>query len=223
MSPINIQLVKDSTNLELKELFGNITLREKQDTLIKINYPTYITGNKLKYKVEYGDLSRKIESNKFAYPFPKGKEYKIIQGNNGRFTHNTIYSKNAIDFSLAIGDTITSSDDGYIVGLIKDYKKYGTSKEWLKNDKSNYITIYHPHSGLYSQYVHLIYNGSLVKLGDYVKKGQPIGISGMTGFTTIPHLHFNIKKPTDIGLVSTEVEFESGIKGKSFKSGNLVK
>ena len=37
----------------------------------------------------------------------------------------------------------------------------------------------------------------MVELGDYVEKGQPIGISGMTGYTTIEHLHFNVKIPTN--------------------------
>ena len=62
---------------------------------------------------------------------------------------------------------------------------------WI-NAQNAFIAIYHTQSGLYTQYVHLNHKGVLVKLGDYVKKGQPIGISGMTGFTTIEHLHFNV-------------------------------
>jgi hypothetical protein len=40
----------------------------------------------------------------------------------------------------------------------------------------------------------------------------------MTGFTTTPHLHFNTKIPTkENGLISTEIEFENGVKGKDLK------
>ena len=224
MCPINVKLVKDSTNLNLETIFGKVTLKESQDTIININYPDLKSIDKVKYIVNYGDYNRKIEKNEIALPFPKEREYKIIQGFNGKFSHNSIYSKYAIDFSLKIGDTVTSVDNGYVVGLIEKYKEFGTSKKWKENDKSNYITIYHPHSGLYSQYVHLNFNGGIIKLGDYVVKGQPIGISGMTGFTTIEHLHFNVKIPIEkYGLKSTAYDFENEIKTNKLKKGDMVK
>lgn len=224
MCPINVKLVKDTTNLNLETLFGQVTLRELHDTIININYKNFKSKGKVKYVVRYGDYKREIKKNEIALPFPLGKEYKIIQGFNGGFSHYSTYSKYAIDFSLKIGDTITSVDDGYVVGLIEKYKEFGTSKKWKKNDRSNYITIYHPHSGLYSQYVHLNYNGGIIELGDYVKKGQPIGISGMTGYTTIEHLHFNVKTPTDkYGLISTKYNFENQIKANKLKKSDVVK
>ncbi len=222
--PINVKMKKDSLNRNIENLFGHITLTELQDTIISFYYPNFNQNNRTKYIVRYGDLNKKIVKGEVAFPFPKGKEYEIIQGYNGKFTHNTLFSQNAIDFNLRVGDTITSTDNGYVVGVIEDYKDYGTSKKWRENDKSNYITIYHPHSGIYSQYVHINHKGSLVKLGDFVKKGQVIGICGMTGYTTTPHLHFNTKIPTEEnGLISVEIEFENGIKGKDLKSKDRVK
>src|SRR5690606_1478667 len=141
-----------------------VTLTELQDTVIKIHFPNFDSKGSPGMRINYGDLNRKIEKNKFALPFPKGKAYRIIQGYNGTFTHNEMDSRYAIDFNLGIGDTIASADSGYGVGVIQDYKKYGTSKAWRENDKSNYMTIYHPHSGLYTQYVHLTHKGALVKL-----------------------------------------------------------
>lgn len=223
MCPINIKLVNDKINLDLDTMFGHFTLNELRDTIIKIKYPNFDDTSNSKYIVRYGDLNKKILKNKINLPFPKGKKYKVIQGYNGKFTHNGLYSQYAIDFNLKIGDTITSVDKGYVVGLIEDYSKYGTSKKWLENDKSNYITIYHPHSGLYSQYVHLNHKGALVKLGDFVREGQPIGITGMTGFTTTPHLHFNVKIPTmEYGLISTEIEFTNGIPGNKMLINEFV-
>jgi murein DD-endopeptidase MepM/ murein hydrolase activator NlpD len=222
--PINVKLVKDSLNPNIENLFSQITLKELQDTTISFKYPKFNQANKTKYIVGYGDLNKKILKNQVSYPFPKGKEYKIIQAYNTKFSHNTTYSQYAIDFDLKIGDTITSVDSGYVVGVIEDYKDYGTSKKWLKNDKSNNITIYHPQSGIYTQYVHLDHKGSHVKLGDFVEKGQAIAISGMTGFTTTPHLHFNAKIPTEEhGLISTKIEFESGVKGEDLKKNDRVK
>ncbi|MEO0341692.1 MAG: M23 family metallopeptidase, partial [Bacteroidota bacterium] len=139
------------------------------------------------------------------------------------FTHSGSYQKYAIDFDLSVGDTVCNVDDGYVVGLKEGYKTFGLSKKWRAADYSNYLTIYHPNSGLYTQYVHLDFEGVLVKLGDFVSRGQVIGISGRTGFTTTPHLHFNVLKPSEDGsLISTPIEFEDGTNGESLKKKDVV-
>lgn len=56
----------------------------------------------------------------------------------------------------------------------------------------NYITILHGTSGtLSSVYAHLSY--LQVKAGDKIPSGYIIGISGNTGSSTAPHLHFALK------------------------------
>jgi murein DD-endopeptidase MepM/ murein hydrolase activator NlpD len=37
----------------------------------------------------------------------------------------------------------------------------------------------------------------LVKLGQKVAKGAPLGLSGSTGWATAPHLHFSVFVPVD--------------------------
>jgi len=221
--PLRVKIKSNPGDKELEAKIGVITLSELNDTIISIHYPDKLKSQSTRFISNRGDLNKEIRKNNVAYPFVNGKEYTIIQGYNGKFTHNSIKSKYAIDFDLKIGDTITSVDDGYVVGVIEDYIDYGLSKKWRENDKSNYITLYHPHSGLFTQYVHLDHKGSLVNLGDHIKKNQPIGLSGMTGFTTTPHLHFNVKIPDkENGFKSTEIEFENGIKGKDLKRNDVV-
>ena len=224
MCPIHVKLAKDTSLYGLESLFGQINLRARQDTTIKILYPKFQLTSQVNYIINMGDYHREIKKNKIALPFPKEKVYEVIQGFNGKFSHTSMMSKYAIDFNLKIGDTITSADHGYVVGIIEKYKDFGTSGKWKQTDKSNYLTIYHPHSGLYSQYVHLNYEGALVELGDYVKKGQPIAISGMTGYTNVEHLHFNVKIPSEkYGLISTDYDFENDIKAFELKKGDIVK
>ena len=43
-----------------------------------------------------------------------------------------------------------------------------------------------------SRYYHLRFNSSNVKEGQKVKQGEKIAEVGMTGYTYIPHLHFQI-------------------------------
>ncbi len=206
---------------EIVTKFGTLTLKEKSDTIL--NYYVKANGKiSLAFHTLYGDLNKAIRKEKMSLPFPNNKVYKVIQGYNGSYSHNTSNSRYAIDFALNINDTICSADDGYVVGVIKDYNRSGKTEEWF--DYGNYITVYHSKSGLFTQYVHLIQNGSFVKVGDTVRKGQPIGLSGMTGYTTIPHLHFNVKRPDEKeGLISTDIEFEEGYKGAELTENTIVK
>ena len=44
----------------------------------------------------------------------------------------------------------------------------------------------------YSRYDHLKYRSAIVKVGQHVIAGQEIAKVGMTGYTYIPHLHFQV-------------------------------
>lgn len=201
-----------------------ITFRSKKDTLIAIRIHSN-SSEKLQtfWGACMGDLERKVDYNKLSLPFCKGRSYKIVQGYNGQYSHNSDYSRFAIDFGLQPNDTICAADDGFIVGVIKDYNVGGNDKRF--EEFANYITIYQPHTGLYTQYVHLKNNGSLVKVGDTVKQGQAIGLAGMTGFTSIAHLHFNvlIPSPPKDGFKSTPIEFIEHYSGNSLRKNDIIR
>ncbi|MGN6560321.1 MAG: M23 family metallopeptidase, partial [Candidatus Nitrosocosmicus sp.] len=44
----------------------------------------------------------------------------------------------------------------------------------------------------FSRYDHLMSRSVKVKVGQHVKAGQEIAKVGMTGYTYIPHLHFQV-------------------------------
>jgi murein DD-endopeptidase MepM/ murein hydrolase activator NlpD len=58
-----------------------------------------------------------------------------------------------------------------------------------------------------SVYVHLKGHSQTVQIGDFVKKGQIIALSGNTGYTTGPHLHFAIQTNTQQGVRSIKFRF----------------
>jgi murein DD-endopeptidase MepM/ murein hydrolase activator NlpD len=82
-----------------------------------------------------------------------------------------------IDFSVVTGTKIYSTADGIIS---KAERKGGFGKQIIIQHKDDYST----------RYGHL--SKIIVKKGDIVKKGQLIGLSGNTGITTGPHLHYEI-------------------------------
>lgn len=205
-TPLRISISSKEKMLQgLVKDFDTLIIDARTDTILKFAAPG-LKKLDLKYHTGFGDPSAEVKYSRVAFPFPEDKTYKIIQGHNGSFSHNTDYSRYAIDFKMPVGDTVHSVADGYVIGVIKDYKDGGSTPDW--RDYANFITIYHPTSGLYTQYVHLDYQGALVQVGEEVKKGQPIGISGLTGFTSGAHLHFNVLRPGKKGLISTPVEFE---------------
>lgn len=54
------------------------------------------------------------EDHLYELPYKKGMRSKIIQSFGGKFSHNKISSRYAVDFGLEIGDTITAARSGRV-------------------------------------------------------------------------------------------------------------
>jgi murein DD-endopeptidase MepM/ murein hydrolase activator NlpD len=76
------------------------------------------------------------------------------------------------------GIVVRIKEDGDRGGLKRRYRPYG-----------NYVIIQHADSSR-AGYWHIQKDGVVVNLGDTVQKGQVIALSGKTGYTAFPHLHF---------------------------------
>lgn len=99
--------------------------------------------------------------------------------------------RNAIDFLIPEETPIYASHNGKVVWIKDDSKVGGRNKKKYWN-LGNRIVIKHK-NGEYTAYEHLKYKGALVKVSQRVRKGQIIGYSGNTGWSTIgPHLHFEV-------------------------------
>lgn len=86
----------------------------------------------------------------------------------------------AIDIGIPTGTGVYAAEAGYIVAC-GWYGGYG-----------NYIRIWHKAKGeLYTCYGHL--SAFKVSVGDYVARGDLIALSGSTGVSTGPHLHFEVR------------------------------
>lgn len=95
-----------------------------------------------------------------------------------RFVNNKVVGYHSgIDFSVPVGTTLKASNSGKVV-LARELTTTG-----------NTIVIDHG-MNVFSSYAHM--SSLNVKEGDIIKKGDTIGKSGNTGFTTGPHLHFTI-------------------------------
>jgi hypothetical protein len=112
------------------------------------------------------------ETKLFARPIDK---HSIVKVTN-RFNPPEHYG---VDYSCYVGTPIYAACDGLVYR--GDQGNYGFGK-YLRIEKDAYY-VYTAHLSEW-----------LVESGDSVKKGQWIGVSGNTGNSTGPHLHFEVRK-----------------------------
>lgn len=120
----------------------------------------------------------------YSLPFEKGKSFKIVQGYFGPLSHK---ERAALDFKMKRGTKICAARGGVVVRVKEDGDRGGWNRKYRAY--GNNIVIEHE-DGSRAGYWHLQHNGVLVNVGDTVKQGQVIGLSGKTGYAAIPHLHF---------------------------------
>ncbi len=144
----------------------------------------------LNYNYILGDPDA-VHDDRYEYnlPFPEGKSHVLTQGNKTDHTHNTKIANYAFDFAMPKGSYVAAARGG-IVGFVEENNEIGGEDITLMN-KSNRIMVCHD-DGTIAAYAHLKKNGAIVEVGDRVFAGQVIGLSGNTGFTTSPHLHFTV-------------------------------
>ena len=124
----------------------------------------------------------------YRLPFEKGRSYRVAQGYNGKRTHEG-RDQYAVDFAMRKGTPVCAARAGVVVDLRESSKTGGSDEKF--RDKSNYVCIAHA-DGTVAEYHHLHYEGVLVEIAQQVEAGQRIAISGNTGYSTGPHLHFGV-------------------------------
>lgn len=96
-----------------------------------------------------------------------------------------------IDLAAATGTAIFASESGTVVHVKYDEDGYG-----------KYLTIKHEKAGkiLYTRYAHC--SKIIVKAGQTVSRGTKIAEVGRTGYSTGPHLHFEIRTANDYNNIN---------------------
>ena len=111
---------------------------------------------------------------KFFLPVPKGTKI------NSEFGPRALNENRhrGIDFNVPINTKITSVESGEVIRIIENHKDYG-----------NVVIVKHGNDQA-SLYAHL--NSIDVTIGQQLTKNSQIGLSGNTGRSLGPHLHFEV-------------------------------
>ena len=110
-----------------------------------------------------------VSSGYYMKPISGGRKSQGIHGHNG------------VDLAAPVGTPIMASASGkVIISRTGGYNGgYGT-----------YVVISHS-NGTQTLYAHM--SDNYVSVGEFVSQGQTIGEIGMTGRTTGPHIHFEVR------------------------------
>ncbi len=133
--------------------------------------------------------------SQFNAMWPTAGQITTYFGEVGRLSTR---GHSGLDIAAPEGTPVVAADDGEIL------KAY-----WNEDGYGGLVIVGHP-SGYETWYGHL--DSFDVEKGDQVKRGQEIGLMGSTGFSTGPHLHFEVRQD---GQVCDPLTF--------LKEGNLTR
>ncbi len=135
----------------------------------------------------FGSLTaRHDDAYVYDLPYAPGTKHPVGQGYDGAFSHAGVY---AIDWNMPMGTAVFAAREGLVIEVLDTFSEGGVD-ERLKL-KANRIKIRHP-DGTIGSYVHLMRGGARVQVGQRVRRGELIALSGNTGYSTGPHLHFEV-------------------------------
>ncbi|MHC8303394.1 peptidoglycan DD-metalloendopeptidase family protein [Pseudomonas sp. PB3P13] len=161
------------------------------------------TGRPLVYvpKFEYslGDPSGTAMA--YRYPLPwRGGPFRLSQGANGQYSHYGAKNRYAMDIAMPEGTPIIASRGGIVVKTENRQTGRGT------DPAGNFVRVLHD-DGTMGVYLHLQRGSVSVREGQRVSVGSALALSGNTGNSSGPHLHFVVQRNTGLGLVSIPFQF----------------
>lgn len=195
----------EEQNVELKDAKKTAEMKQKQLVIVKAdkqNKAANLTTEQKKLQSQikkYNDEIKKMEeeiaraaqnsggyvgnfNGTLSWPISStSRNYNYITsyfGNRDVPVAGATANHGAIDIGVYSGTPIYACGDGYV--MVSSYN----------GARGVYVMIKHA-DNLYTLYQHL--NSSSVKVGQTVKRGQPIAYSGNTGISSGPHLHLEVR------------------------------
>jgi murein DD-endopeptidase MepM/ murein hydrolase activator NlpD len=146
---------------------------------------------------------------RYALPYAQDTHHTLVQGFGGGYSHFGA-SRFALDFAMPVGTEVYAAREGQVIDIQAKHNRGGPSRGYSRY--ANFITILHD-DGTTGEYYHLKQDGVAVALGAKINRGQLIGYSGNTGFSSLPHLHFAVYQAKSHGeYASIEIAFSQPLR-----------
>ena len=152
-----------------------------------------------------GDKNARHDSDcYYLAPVPPANDYLITQAFNGSFSHNSSYNRYAIDIAMPLGTPVLAARSGVVIHKQTEEVLNGLDESF--KSRANSIAILHA-DGTIAVYAHLQFRSIRFREGMSVKTGQVIAKSGNTGYSTGPHLHFEVVSNQNLRWQSMPFKF----------------
>ncbi len=179
----------------------------------------------LYFRARWGDPRAVPTDYVYRLPYKAGLTFSVLQGFHGAFSHRGS-NEYAVDFDCPVATQVLATRPGIVVAANAAAQGSGTTPEFLDYRRTNFVLIQHD-DGTLGEYMHLSPSGIEVKPGQRVDRGTPLALSGNTGFSTTPHLHFQLMTAGDDGVTARSFPFriaasptvvEEPVQGKRYTS-----
>ncbi|KAA8995554.1 M23 family metallopeptidase [Stenotrophomonas cyclobalanopsidis] len=173
-------------------------------SLVIGHLPAPADGRSLEVRLQSvpGNPAARAEDVAYRLPF-QAPRLRVDQAPNGRFSHQDEENRDAVDFALPEATLVMAAREGTVMQVQDGFKANGQDRR-RDAGRANFIRILHS-DGSMALYGHLQAGGMRVRPGQAVQAGQPIGLSGNSGYSTAPHLHFVVQVNRGMGLRSLPV------------------
>jgi murein DD-endopeptidase MepM/ murein hydrolase activator NlpD len=126
-------------------------------------------------------------SSPYVLPFAVGSQAAVSRTFGHYLPANGGVGLYAVDFPMPVGTPVHASRGGTVVAVEERF-----SDEDRATYHENWVMIRHADDSV-ARYIHLTPHGALVEVGDRIAQGQLVGLSGNSGPSNGPHLHFDVQ------------------------------
>ncbi|WP_313172920.1 M23 family metallopeptidase [Stenotrophomonas sp.] len=153
-------------------------------------------GNPLRLALDAfpGDPATQPEDHLYVLPL-RSTSVRVSQAFAGHYSHTDAQNLYAVDFPLPEGSPVLAARAGRVMQVVDSHEQ-GSLLRILHSD------------GSMALYAHLQAGSASVGRGQNVAAGQAIALSGNTGHSSGPHLHFVVQANT--GLALRSIPFRMG-------------
>lgn len=142
----------------------------------------------------------------YRLPYGDGVTYPVIQSYGAKLSHRGS-EQFTVDFGMPNGTPVHAAREGVVV-LVEDTHEGGCFRDECSR-LANFVVVLHS-DGTTGEYFHLARGSVEVSRGDVVRRGQRLALSGDTGYSTAPHLHFGVYRTAADGQTqSVAVRFRT--------------
>ena len=135
-----------------------------------------------------GDPAARPQDHLYLVPV-QSASIQVSQAFAGHYSHTDAQNLYAVDFPLPEGTPVLAARAGRIMQVVDS------------RDQGSLVRILHS-DGSMALYAHLQAASAQVRPGQRVEAGQTIALSGNTGHSSGPHLHFVVQTNTGLALRS---------------------